>query len=281
MPAIPSWLKNRRQTPQPTSPETPELPATYEHLITKPVRRTPPPLLAPPHPIPFHHIASLGSDCDAASQLRRAGWLHTPSVFDWLITPWDAMLAVLQDNGARLGQQIYQTKDGRGAACAAYGLLYWHEFPRHENGKVDITPEATARARSKLTHKMARLHQTLSGQGNVLLIRSGIKTDAPNDRFATGQPFPCAELDRCAALIGRLHPNLRFTLLNIEYPGHDQTEGPPPRDPRVIRYRMPLPDLGAPRDLSRASNFEWDKLFRQIPYTPRTDSTQTEEDLVG
>jgi hypothetical protein len=275
------WLKNHLQTPHPTPPETPPPPATFEHLITKPVRRSPPPLLAPPHPVTFQHIVSLGSDCDVALQLRRVGWLRTPSVFDWLITPWDALLCVLQDNGARLAEQVYPTAKGDGAICAKYGLLYWHEFPRPQPDKVEITPEATAHARSKLTHKMARLHETLSGHENVLLMRSGIKSDAPNDRFAAGKPFTCAELDRCAALVGTLYPKLRFTLLNIEYPGQDQTEGPPPRDPRVARYRMPLPDLGSPRGISRASNFEWDRLFRQIPYIPHADSTQSEEELAG
>jgi hypothetical protein len=271
MPGPLNWLKNRLQPAEPAPP-------SYAHLITKPINRPPPPLLAPSHPTPFNHIISLGSECDTALQLRRVGWLRTPSVFDWLITPWDALLAILQDNGARLAQQIYQTTDATAAACAAYGLLYWHEFPRHQ-GKVQITPEATATARGKLAHKMARLHATLSGSDTILLIRSGIKTDAPNDRFAAGQPFPCAELDRCATLIGALYPNLRFTLLNIEYPGHDQTEGPPPRDPRVVRYRMPLPALGTPRDLSRASNYEWDRLFRQIPYDPRLASAPSDEDL--
>jgi hypothetical protein len=189
------------------------------------------------------------------------------------------MLSVFQDNGARLAQEIYQTPDGAAAACANYGLLYWHEFPRHQTGEAEITPAATARARSKLSHKMARLHETLSSTEHVLLIRSGIKSDAPSDRFAAGEPFTCAELDRGAALIGTLYPKLRFSLLNIEYPGHDQTEGPPPRDPRVVRYRMPLPDLGSPRDLSRASNVEWDRLFRQIPYAP-ADSSQSEEELI-
>ena len=47
----------------------------------------------------FDHIVSLGANCEVSLQLRRTGRFATGSVFDWLVTPFDGLLAILQDDG--------------------------------------------------------------------------------------------------------------------------------------------------------------------------------------
>jgi hypothetical protein len=224
----------------------------------------------------FAHIISLGADCDVALQLRRVGWLKTPSVFDWLVTPWDSMMAVLEDGGARLARKTYPCHDGRGAACADYHLMYWHEFPRDAQFLVQVTESQTEQARLKLTHKMARMQAACEEAKPVLFIRSGIVTDAPSDRFAAGAVFPSDELDRCVTLIDRLHPGLRFILLCIDYVGQDRIEEAAPYDPRIVRYRM---DVAATRGTSKAADRDWDALFAKIVYQPERAAQTIAEQL--
>lgn len=227
----------------------------------------------------FDHILSLGSDCDVALQLRRTGWLQTPSVFDWLVTPWDAMMNVLEDNGKRLAQQFYLSHDGRGAACEFYNLVYWHEFTRNQHHLVEINDTAAKQTRSKLLHKMARMRAACETDGYVLFIRAGIVTDAPIDRFANGKVFLSSELDRCTKLISTLYPKLRFSLLCIDYAGRDNVDATPPSDTRIIRYNMEMASSGSPAGLSKSTDAAWDKLFMQFNHRSNTLFDPVEEKL--
>jgi hypothetical protein len=116
----------------------------------------------------FDHIISLGSDCDVSLHLRRTGRLQTPSIFDWLVTPWDAMMGVLCDHGERLATAIHTVNGGNAAACGAYGVMYWHEFKRNEHWQVEITPQAISQTRQKLLHKMAHAGGLRIGQARAV-----------------------------------------------------------------------------------------------------------------
>ena len=204
--------------------------------------------------------------------LQEAGWHQTPSVFDWLITPWDAMMAVLSDGGRHLATDFYPSHGGLGAVCAHYHLIYWHEFARDRNEHPVITPEAALRARAKLLHKMTRMKAACEDGGTVLFIRSGIATDGPGDRFMTGTAFAGAELDRCASLIATLYPALRFSVLVVHYPGRD-TLSAPPADPRVTLFPMRFIENEQIGRTIKAPAEDWAALLSQIPYR-RTEATQ-------
>ncbi len=219
-----------------------------------------------PVSVRFDHVISLGSDCDPALQLERLGWKDTHSVFDWLVTPWDAMMAVLRDGADRLATQLTPAINGLGLACAEYGLVYWHEFPRDAAHKAVFSEEQAARTRGKLRHKMSQMRAACEGRGNVLFIRAGVVTNAPGDRFAAGETFDHAELDRCAALIEALHPRLRFSLLLVHYPGRDALGAGPVRDPRVLTAPLPLSGDVAAGTLTKSANADWDAVLSQIPY---------------
>ncbi len=220
----------------------------------------------------FDDILSLGSDCEVSLQLRRMGIPHTPSVFDWLITPWEAMIRVLHDGGTHLCTSIEPGYAGAGAVCSTYGLVYWHEFARDEARQVILT-EATAKAaRNKLRHKVGRMRTVLDGDKTVLFVRAGIATDAPRDRYHLGQAFPASRLNDLTALVSRLFPALKFSLLFVEYAGRDILDVDGVLDPRIVHYRMPCQQQLKPHDA------EWDALMARIDYgyVPSVNSERTE-----
>lgn len=227
----------------------------------------------------FDHIISLGSDCDVALQLRRRGWLHTPSVFDWLITPWDAMMLVLAEEGARLATRFTSSHGGKGVACAEYGLVYWHEFPRGNDGFPIVSPDQCKATLDKLHHKLARMRAACQPGDCVLFIRSGVITDAPGDRFAAGTPFSGVELDRCARLIETRYPSLKFSILTILYDGLDSLASPGPTDARVTLCTMRRSGAPTAGHTTKASDADWDAILSQIPYNGTADAEQLPEIL--
>ena len=227
--------------------------------------------------IAFDHIVSLGADCDTAQVLQEAGWHQTPSVFDWLITPWDAMMAVLADGGARLVTDFYASHGGLSAVCAHYHLIYWHEFARDRNERPVITPRAAGQARAKLLHKMARMKAACEDGGRVLFIRAGIATDGPQDRFMAGAAFSGAQLDRCASVIAGLYPALRFSVVAIYYPGRDTLCGPAPVDPRVTLVPMRLVQHKQVGRTIKAPPEDWAALLSRISYDGAQAAQQVRE----
>ena len=219
----------------------------------------------------FDDILSLGSDCEVSLQLRRLGIAHTPSVFDWLVTPWDAMLRVLHDGGTHLCTRIDRGYDGAGAVCGTYGLVYWHEFARDGASQVLLTEASTKAAQDKLRHKIARMRTVLNADKTVLFIRGGIATDAPNDRYQFGQAFPASRLNDFTILVSRLFPALKFSLLFIEYAGRDLLEGGCTLDPRIVHYRMPCPPSAGAMLRPKPQDAEWDALLARIGYDYVTD----------
>ena len=212
----------------------------------------------------FDDILSLGSDCEVSLQLRRLGVAHTPSVFDWLITPWEAMIRVLHDGGTHLCTRIDRGYDGAGAVCGTYGLVYWHEFARDDASQVVLTDAGVQAAQAKLRHKIGRMRTVLESDRTVLFVRAGIATDAPHDRYQLGQPFPASRLNDFTTVMSGLFPALRFSLLFVEYEGRDRLEGDSLLDPRIVHYRMPCPPARKPQDA------EWDALMARIDYRAGT-----------
>lgn len=100
----------------------------------------------------FRHILSLGGHCEPSWHLRRCGMLQDGSPFDWLVSPLDSVVDILRDDGARLGSRFIMRADGKSTYCAQYGVLYHHEFPHAEDGRVIFDAESVANCASKLRH---------------------------------------------------------------------------------------------------------------------------------
>lgn len=202
---------------------------------------------APPFPgAIFGAAVSLGGNCEPAHWLRAFGRHAVRGPFDWLVTPLDALLAILGDDGARLGTVFALTNAGTSVRCQAYGALYHHEFPRDEGDAVVFDAPAMAACRSKLVHKWENLVAACArarGDGAPLLfMRLGGGTGLPWDRIgAAGAILRAADLNAIAAALTARFPDLGFRLLVLLRAPEEQTEAfdPDELDPRIAVRTLP------------------------------------------
>lgn len=214
--------------------------------------------------IRFARALSLGGDCAAAHGLRVGGRHDVRGVFDWLVTPLDALAEVLTDDGARLGTRFVAVHAGTSVRCGAYGLLYHHEFPREEENRIAFSADAVANCRAKLTHKMgAFLAACGAADGPLLFVRYGIGTDLPWDRLGNGtSPARAADLDALAARLTRRFPELDFRLLVAAREGSVPAGFGDPADPRVALVTLPpRGEAGWP-----VEDAAWRGLFARIAF---------------
>ncbi len=203
----------------------------------------------------FDHVVGIGGNCETAHQLRRHGLLRR-SVFDWLVTPLDAIPRVLADDGSRLGTEFVTCHGGTSVRCGAYDVLYHHEFPRDDGNAVRFDAAALERCRSKMTHKWSRFVDLCEGGGRVLFLRFDAATDLPWDLLRDEPQRAATSVAACVEAVARRFPALDFRVLLL------LTDGLRPAidDPRVgVRL--------LPRDGSEGwavSDASWSTLLRSL-----------------
>ncbi|WP_237481378.1 class I SAM-dependent methyltransferase [Lichenibacterium dinghuense] len=215
----------------------------------------------------FGPVLSLGANCEPAHHLRIQG-RHQPGLFDWLVTPLDAIEHVLADDGAKLGSAFIAVQEGRSVRCGAYDLLFHHEFPRRDGDLVMFDAAAVEACGSKLAHKWHRFIQACEGGEPVLFVRFSALTGLPWDRIDPARdPLGIGDLNRLAAALGRRFPGLVFRLLVVlpEPDGGSASplEGAPqPLDARVAVERMPAKAGGA----WSTSDGDWRALLARLRF---------------
>ena len=219
----------------------------------------------------FTAVISLGGACETAIQMERFfGGRKTSSPFDFLVTPFNALRAVLEDDGDGFGREFEPIWDGGSVKCLRYGVLYHHEFARSPAGKIQFSAAQIANCREKLLHKYATMLD-VARRNRTLFVRLGASTDAPGDPHA-GQPFTHADLaDLRGALAARLgHDQFHIAFIDMrgEHRGRRfddliQLEQLPPgtsRTDTVIANETP--DGGDP--------VFWGEFFRSFGLQPDT-----------
>ena len=192
----------------------------------------------------FRHILSLGGHCEPSWHLRRRGMLRHGSPFDWLVSPLQAVVDVLADDGARLGREFIMRDGGKSTVCAEYGVLYHHEFARTSDGYVRFSAEAVERCRSKLAHKMARFIKVCERAEPTLFLRMGAKTPLQWDLGG--------EIDVLAPAIAARFPALPFRVISVDLP------------------------QAADSTTWKASDADWDAFLGSIQYDPISEPADRE-----
>lgn len=204
----------------------------------------------PPFPdATFAAAVSLGGNCETAHWLRAHDRHAVRGPFDWLVTPLDALAAILREDGARLGTEFALANAGTSVRCRAYGVLYHHEFPRDAENAVVFDAAATADCRSKLAHKWANLVAACAraeADGLPLLfLRLACDTGLPWDRIGPGKArLYAADLNAVVAPLAARFPALDFRLLALLPAAASElptvTSAPfGALDPRVAVRRLP------------------------------------------
>jgi hypothetical protein len=196
----------------------------------------------------FDAVVSLGAWCQVAFQVKKHEWPLQESCFDWLVTPWDSLLKVLETDGELLGKDVFYEPAAISFKCSHYGLLYYHEFPQDNDGKPYLAEDALSNVRSKLIYKYRKMVDRLQSGDvkRVLFIRYGGAAvpayalpyhshDLENQRDG-------GDLNSLLALLQKKFPRIEPSLLFLEQPPHTIFDrGGAPLDPRVHVATMPVP----------------------------------------
>ena len=182
----------------------------------------------------FAHALSLGGDCEPAHSLRLHGRRTVNSLFDWLVTPLDAISAILADEGVRLGTRFVTAHEGTSVRCSVYDVLYHHEFPRDAHRQVVFDVEAISTCRAKMLHKLSTFIEICEGGGPLLFIRLGMETNLAWDRLGPhGGPPRNSDLNGLAGALATRFPKLNFGLLLLTLADGPSVQVDDPLDERV------------------------------------------------
>jgi hypothetical protein len=179
-------------------------------------------------------IISLGYRCQPAMQLRFHHLRFEAFPFDWLITPFESLYALLkndftdflmpenlelrtnffyQDDGG-----LYTHKDYAHVWDKKYNVLIRHDFPLDETWPTYISP-----VQEKYARRIARFYQTIFSGNHIYFVRQNISQQ---------------ETIMLANLLKKKFPALPFTLLAIDCTQEIQNDW---HIPGVVTMYMPIP----------------------------------------
>lgn len=164
-------------------------------------------------------VISLGAHCQVAHQIER--YYRVPGIgpFEWLVTPYSALLHVLADRAQSLGKAVSMISDGHAGIDANYGVCFHHEFDRDADDRVILYEDSVARCASKMRHKWESMLRAID-EGPLLFVRLGTFVSPPvavvyrEEATAMKQ----SQLNAIAQHIDALAPGLEFRLLIVNYP---------------------------------------------------------------
>jgi hypothetical protein len=165
----------------------------------------------------FKHHVSLGNYCETAYQIRRRTGARQAHFFDWLVTPFAALMQVLETDfaGVFLRENLHPHDNAHTVIDTANGLLFHHDFTRNDQGEVTeetIDREYTV-ARAKVQFLQQRWRSVTRGEDRVLYVIVGNET--PDDIL------------RLQTLMRGKYPGHDFTLLWARRPGAPGFESDP------------------------------------------------------
>lgn len=193
-------------------------------------------------------LVSLGSWCEPAWQMDRAFPGRAHHFFDWLVTPYAALVRLLETDFAAVFERANLSieQDGHTVRDAATDILFHHAFSRDADDRIrpeTLDAEYPA-ARAKALHLLGRFRALAESGAPAVLVRLDWGA-AP-------------EIAAVRDLLRRRWPNHGFTLAWV------QREIPDPgvELPCVIRCQAAAAPPG-PNDWAGLPE-EWDRVFARI-----------------
>jgi hypothetical protein len=226
----------------------------------------------------YEQIISLGAWCQVAHQVHRRFGRTWGGVFDWLVTPYESLLQVIEDDGERLARSFSPVEDRNSVVCNEYGVLYHHEFRRRPDGRRIFDRFSLDNCQSKFTHKIATFLTCVRSGRPTLFVRYGTFCSNPQAYPYIAEPsvFTDADAHRLDELLRRKFPNLPYTLAIVYNP--EYTPASLTLTGRIVPWAMPV-NID-PDDPYRwtGNDCDWDKFFslfeywikEQDPFVPET-----------
>ena len=119
-------------------------------------------------------VVSLGANCEAVCNIRSYYRSERAFPFDWWITPYNALIALLKSRfeGLLDPHNLVVTDDMRSVRCNRFNILHHHDFLRDKDGKIviDIEPQIQS-LREKYKFLIDRFYQECQ-TGRTLFVRN-------------------------------------------------------------------------------------------------------------
>ena len=154
-------------------------------------------------------------------EMRKFFGISAANLFDWWITPGDALVLLLESDFAELfaRKNLKIISGGLSVANLRYGILHHHDF--HRNKKTERVEEISDRDLrgnlDKFAYLKKRWDDLAHNPGPVVFVRWGWKINEP---LLAGIPAEPAGADavRLIAALDRKFPHLDYRILLIDTP---------------------------------------------------------------
>ena len=145
------------------------------------------------YPQPYYPIISLGNNCQVAYQLRVHGLRYEAFPFDWIICPFEALIALIENGFENFLAPEYlvfvQNEKEKHILNTFYGIKFLHDFKLNPNFMDDYE-------KIKITYerRIKRFYQKLGEPARALVIRRKIsKEQAIQLRQVLQKQFPLVD----------------------------------------------------------------------------------------
>jgi hypothetical protein len=164
-------------------------------------------------------VVSLGGNCMVAQEMRNYFKVETANLFDWWITPGDALIRLIEQDFEALfaPENLRLVGDSQSVANLRYGNLHHHDFPRDDQRDrvISMTEEDFKRNQSKFAYLKRRWDDLGENEGPVLFIRYDWNIPTWHVEGLSPEPLG-SNAERLVAALDRKFPRLDYRILLID-----------------------------------------------------------------
>jgi hypothetical protein len=202
-------------------------------------------------------VVSLGGNCMVTKEMRVYYGIETANMFDWWITPGDALVRLIEDDFDSLfsPENLELVGDGKSVANLRYGILHHHDFPRDdaEARVLGIGKHDLKRNREKFGYLKRRWDSLGDNPGPVLFVRYAWDMREPLLVDVSPKPIG-ADAARLVAALDRKFPRLDYEILFIDAPDAGATEIALKHQKAMYRH---TPIFSQPGEYLNAADLTW------------------------
>jgi hypothetical protein len=166
-------------------------------------------------------VVSLGGNCMVALEVRKFFGIEAANLFDWWITPGDALVLLIEKDfeGLFLRENLKIVGEGQSVANTRYGILHHHDFFRNDDTRrvEEIREPEIVGNVNKLAYLKKRWDDLACNPDPVLFVRWGWEINEPLLAGIPAEPSG-ADAVRLIAALDRKFPQLDYRILLIDAP---------------------------------------------------------------
>jgi hypothetical protein len=155
-----------------------------------------------------------------ALEMRKFFGIEAANLFDWWITPGDALVQLVENDFAGLfsRENLRIVGEGRSVADVRYGILHHHDFFRNEeNDRVEEIRQPEIEGNLNKLAYLKKRWDELGRQASVLFVRWGWNLREPLLEGIAREPGG-GDPARLIAALDRKFPQLEYRILLMDAP---------------------------------------------------------------